>query len=74
MALEPIPKVLIGVGGFLILLGLAWQWGWVQNLKLGRLPGDIFIERENLKIYIPLTTSLLVSLIFGLVSWLLKRF
>ena len=40
---------------------------------LGRLPGDIVIERENLRVYLPLTTSLLVSLALSLVLWLLNR-
>ena len=52
---------------WLIILGLALVvagllWPWLAKLGLGRLPGDIVIERENLRLYLPITTSLLISL------------
>ena len=55
--------LLVAAGGALIWLGL----------PLGRLPGDIAIERESFRLYIPITTSLLVSGVLMLVSWLLRR-
>ena len=63
---------------FLIILGLAililgLLWPYVSRIGLGRLPGDIVIERENFTFYFPLTTSLLISLLFSLVLWLLNR-
>ncbi len=73
MTLDPIAKGLIIVGICLIFLGIAWQMGWLQSLRLGRLPGDIAIERENVHIYIPLTTGLLLSTLFALISWLFKK-
>ena len=48
--------------------GLVWL-----GLPLGRLPGDIAITRGGFHLYVPLTTSLLVSGAFMLVSWLLRR-
>jgi hypothetical protein len=42
-------------------------------VPLGRLPGDIAIERDGFRLYVPITTSLLVSGAFMLVSWLLRR-
>ena len=39
---------------------------------LGRLPGDIRIERENFRFYFPLVTCLLLSLILSLVVWLIR--
>ena len=65
------PKVLILLGIVLIAVGLAWLLG--ERLGLGRLPGDIVIEREGLRIYLPLTTSLIISLVLSLVFWFLSR-
>ena len=62
---------LIILGLVLVVTGLLWPW--LGKLGLGRLPGDIVIERENLRLYIPLTTSLLISLVLSLILWLLNR-
>lgn len=63
---------------FLIILGLTFLimglfWPYVSRLGLGRLPGDIVIERDNFTLYLPLTTCLLISLLFSAVLWLLNR-
>jgi hypothetical protein len=52
-------------------VGLTWPW--FTKLGLGRLPGDIVIERENFKIYFPITTMVLVSLALSLVFWLFRK-
>jgi uncharacterized protein HemY len=44
-----------------------------ERLGLGRLPGDIVIERENFRLYIPLMTMLIVSIVLSLVMWLINR-
>lgn len=62
---------LIILGVVLVVLGLLWPW--LTKLGLGRLPGDIVIERENFRVYIPITTSLLISIVLSLVLWLLNR-
>jgi hypothetical protein len=67
----PVPKILIIAGIVLIAAGVLWLIG--ERLGLGRLPGDIVIERENTRIYIPLATSLLVSVVLSLVLWVLSR-
>jgi hypothetical protein len=64
-------RFLVTLGVVLILAGLLWPL--LQRLGLGRLPGDIVIERENFRLYIPLATSLLVSAVVSLVLWLLGR-
>jgi hypothetical protein len=64
-------KVLILLGLALVVVGLIWMAG--ERLGLGRLPGDIVIERENFRLYIPLTTSLLVGVALSLVAWLFSR-
>ena len=62
------PRLLITLGIVLVVLGLAWPW--LQKSGLGRLPGDIALERGNFRFYFPLTTSILVSLIVSLLIWL----
>lgn len=66
-----IPKLLVILGAALLILGLAWPL--LQKLGLGRLPGDIVIEREGSRFYFPLTTSILISLLLSLIVWLLRR-
>jgi len=64
-------KTLIIIGVIFIAIGLAW---WArERLGLGRLPGDIVIERGGVRIYIPLTTSLIISVVLSLVLWLWTR-
>lgn len=64
-------RFFITLGVLLVLVGLLWPW--LQKLGLGRLPGDILIERGNVRFYFPLATSLLVSLLLTLLFWLLGR-
>jgi hypothetical protein len=64
------------VGPTLVVLGLAVAAVggliWL-GVPLGRLPGDLAFERAGVRVYVPITTSLLVSAAFMLVSWLLRR-
>ncbi|SFN99728.1 DUF2905 domain-containing protein [Nitrosospira briensis] len=64
-------RLLIIAGILLLLVGIAWPW--LSKLPLGRLPGDIIIERENFRLYFPLTTGLLVSLLLSLLLWWWSR-
>jgi Protein of unknown function (DUF2905) len=62
--------IVIGVG--LILVGLLI---WSGSLSwFGRLPGDIRIERETVRVYVPLASMLVVSLIVSLALYLVRRF
>ena len=64
------------MGPTLVVVGLAvaavGALVWL-GLPLGRLPGDIAIERDGFRLYVPITTSVLVSAAVMLVSWLLRR-
>jgi Protein of unknown function (DUF2905) len=62
---------LILFGIVLVLLGIAWPW--ITKLGLGRLPGDLRIEREGFSFYFPITTSLIVSIAISLLLWLFRR-
>lgn len=66
-------KLLLVTGLILVIAGgLLWLAGRAQ-LPLGRLPGDIRIERPNFRFYFPLTTSLAISVLLTLILWLLRR-
>jgi hypothetical protein len=64
-------KVLILIGLALVVVGLIWLAG--ERLGLGRLPGDIVVEREGFRLYIPLMTSLIVSVVLSLLLWFFGR-
>lgn len=67
------PKLLIITGAVLLVIGLLWQVGG-RWLHLGRLPGDIVIEKENFRFYFPIVTSLLLSVVLSLALYLLRFF
>ena len=62
---------LIIFGIVLIAAGLLWPL--LQKVGLGRLPGDIVIERENFRLYLPLGTSLVISVVVSVILWLFNR-
>ena len=62
---------LIIFGIILIVAGLLWPL--VQKLGLGRLPGDIVVERESFRFYFPIATSLIISVILTVILWLINR-
>jgi len=64
-------RLLITFGIILIAAGLLWPL--IQKVGLGRLPGDLSLGSENFRVYIPITTSILISVILSLVLWLLNR-
>jgi len=71
--MERTGKLIIVAGLMIVLAGIIiWLLG--DKLKLlGRLPGDIRIEKENLHIYIPITTMLLISVVLSLVFRILQK-
>jgi hypothetical protein len=64
-------RLMIVTGILLIAAGLLWPW--ISQLGLGRLPGDIVIRHGNLRIYLPIATSLLLSVVFSVILWWLGR-
>lgn len=65
------PRVLITLGLLLVAIGLLWPW--MTKLGLGRLPGDVVIERDGFKLYFPIVTGLLISLMVSAILWLFRR-
>jgi hypothetical protein len=64
-------RLLITAGVLIALIGLLWPW--VSKLPLGRLPGDIVIDKPGFKLFAPFTTMIIVSLVLSLLVWLLRR-
>ena len=64
-------RVLIVLGLLIALAGLLWPW--LAKLPLGRLPGDVVVDRPGFKVFAPFTTMLVVSLVISLLVWLFRR-
>lgn len=64
-------RLLITLGVILVVTGLAWPW--LTRLGLGRLPGDIVLERGSFSFYFPIVSCVLVSVVLSLVIWLINR-
>lgn len=64
-------KTLLVLGLLFVLAALLWPW--LGKLPLGRLPGDLVIDRPGFRFYFPITTMLLVSALVSLVLWLLRK-
>ena len=64
-------RTIIIIGIIVLVLGLAWPW--LARIGLGKLPGDIVVERENFRFYFPLTTSIVVSIVLTLLLWFFRK-
>ena len=64
-------RTLIIVGVVIVLLGLLWPW--LSRLGLGRLPGDIVVNRENFRFFFPITTSIIISIVVTLLFWIFRK-
>jgi hypothetical protein len=72
--MPPLGRFLIIVGLVLVVLGLVITYsGLFSFLRLGRLPGDIHIKRDNFSFYFPITTSILVSIVLTLIFYLFRK-
>ena len=68
-------RLLVIVGIVLLIAGLAWPWlsqsSWWR--WIGRLPGDIHVEREGYSFYFPLMTGIVVSIVISVLIWLFRK-
>jgi hypothetical protein len=64
-------RVLIGLGLALVIAGVAWPL--LSRIGLGRLPGDIMIQRGSTSFYFPLATCIVISIVLSALMWLLNR-
>lgn len=64
-------RILIVIGILIALVGVAWPW--LSKLPLGRLPGDIVVDRPGFRFFLPVTTMIIVSVLLSLILWLLRK-
>ena len=64
-------KILITIGLLVLFVGLFWPW--FGKLPLGRLPGDLVIDKPGFKVFFPITSMLLVSGVVTVIMWLLRK-
>jgi len=65
-------KILILMGIIIVLAGVLWPY--ISKLPLGRLPGDIIIEKENFRFYFPIVTMILLSAVISIIIWVARKF
>ena len=70
--LSEIGKALIFFGITIVVLGLVLTF--LPSLRVGRLPGDIFIKKDSWNIFIPITTCFILSVLLTLFLWVLTSF
>jgi len=59
------------LGLILVVVGLVTMRGWLG--WFGHLPGDVRVERENMRVYVPIVSMLLISILFSVLSYVLRR-
>ncbi|MET0984413.1 MAG: DUF2905 domain-containing protein [Steroidobacteraceae bacterium] len=64
-------RTLVIIGILIAIVGLAWPW--VSKLPLGRLPGDIIVDKPGFKFFFPITTMIIVSVVLSVILWLFRR-
>ncbi|MBN2090247.1 DUF2905 domain-containing protein [candidate division KSB1 bacterium] len=64
-------KIFIILGIILIIIGL--NWPWLSKIPLGRLPGDIVINKPQIKIYFPITSMIILSVLISFLLWLFRK-
>jgi len=64
-------KWFILVGLLFIIIGILWPF--ILKLGLGRLPGDIYIKKDNISFYFPIMTCIILSAVISIIVWLLNK-
>ncbi len=71
--MQDLGKLLIGLGGILIVAGFVFVLLGKANIPIGRLPGDILFRGKNTTVYFPLATSILLSVVLSVVLYVIGR-
>ena len=71
--LAPVGKILLIAGIILVIIGIVIAYGPGIPF-IGRLPGDIYVKRDNFSFYFPITSSIIISIILTLIFSLIRRF
>ncbi len=64
-------RAFIVIGLLIVAIGVLWPW--LSKLPIGRLPGDIVVDRPGFKFFFPLTTMIIVSVVVTLLLWLFRK-
>jgi len=68
---KPIGQLIVIAGLVLVVIGLVTMRGWLG--WFGHLPGDVRIERPNVRVYVPIASMLLISILLSVLSYVLRR-
>jgi hypothetical protein len=68
---KPLGQLIVAFGLIIIVVGLVTMRGWLA--WFGHLPGDIRVERENMRVYVPIVSMLLISILFSVLSYVIRR-
>jgi hypothetical protein len=66
-----VQRLLLTLGLLIALAGILWPW--ITKLGLGRLPGDLRIDKPGFSLFAPFTTMIILSVVLSLILWLLRR-
>ena len=69
--IRSLQRLLIMLGLLIVAAGVLWPW--LSKLPIGRLPGDVVVDRPGFKLFAPFTTMIIASLVVSLIVWLLRR-
>ena len=71
MGNKPLGQLIVVLGLVIVVAGLVTMRGWLG--WFGHLPGDVRVERPNARIYVPIVSMLLISILFSVLSYVLRR-
>ena len=71
MGNKPLGQLIVVLGLITVVVGLVTMRGWLG--WFGHLPGDVRVERPNARIYVPIVSMLLISILFSVLSYVLRR-
>lgn len=71
MGNKPLGQLIVALGLIFIVVGIVAMRGWLG--WFGHLPGDVRIERENMRVYVPIVSMLLISILFSVLSYVIRR-
>jgi len=69
--MSDLQKTLVLIGIVIAAVGLLWPW--LAKLPLGRLPGDVVIDRPGFKFYFPITTMIIISIVISVILWFFRK-
>ncbi|HMD13318.1 MAG TPA: DUF2905 domain-containing protein [Bacteroidota bacterium] len=71
--MAPFGKILVVLGFIIVGVGILFMYS-DKIPFVGRLPGDISIKKENFHLYVPITTSIIISIVLSLIIWVISFF